>query len=141
MLDILHGFLDATIRTGCPILLASLGALFTARSGIINFAMEGIMIMGAFFGVWGSYLTNNPWIGALMGMGAGLAAAMTLGVMSISVRVNQVVAGAGINSLFLGLTSYLLNVVYVNGKPSSVTGFESVFIPEMCIRDRCRAQL
>lgn len=48
MLDIVSGFLEAMVRMACPIMLASLGALFTARSGIINFAMEGIMIMGAF---------------------------------------------------------------------------------------------
>ena len=68
MLDIVSGFLEAMVRMACPIMLASLGALFTARSGIINFAMEGIMIMGAFFGVYGSYLSGNPWVGALLGM-------------------------------------------------------------------------
>ena len=52
MLDIVSGFLEAMVRMACPIMLASLGALFTARSGIINFAMEGIMIMGAFWRVW-----------------------------------------------------------------------------------------
>lgn len=125
MLDVINGFLEAAIRTSTPILLASLGAVFTARSGIINFAMEGIMIMGAFFGVYGSYLTGNPWVGALMGMGAGLAAAMVLGVLSIDFKVNQVVAGAGINALFLGLTSYLFNVFYTI-KPASVPGFHSI---------------
>ena len=106
MLDIVSGFLEAMVRMACPIMLASLGALFTARSGIINFAMEGIMIMGAFFGVYGSYLSGNPWVGALLGMLGGLTAAVVLGVMSITVKVDQVVAGTGINVLFLGLTSY-----------------------------------
>lgn len=113
----------------CPIMLASLGALFTARSGIINFAMEGIMIMGAFFGVYGSHMTGNPWIGAVFGMLAGLAASMVLGVMSISVKVDQVVAGTGINVLFLGLTSYLFTVMYPNGQPSSVNTFPTLPIP------------
>ena len=128
-MDILSGFLEAMVRMACPIMLASLGAVFTARSGIINFAMEGIMIMGAFFGVYGSYMTGNPWVGAVLGMLGGLAAAMVLGVMSISVKVDQVVAGTGINVLFLGLTSYLFTVMYPNGQPSSVTGFPSLEIP------------
>ena len=74
MVSILEGFLQAMIRTACPVMLASLGALFTARAGIINFAMEGIMITGAFFGVYGSYMTNNPWVGALLAMAGGLVA-------------------------------------------------------------------
>ncbi|NCE65288.1 ABC transporter permease [Pseudoflavonifractor sp. 524-17] len=128
-MDILSGFLEAMVRMACPIMLASLGALFTARSGIINFAMEGIMIMGAFFGVYGSHMTGNPWIGAVFGMLAGLAASMVLGVMSISVKVDQVVAGTGINVLFLGLTSYLFTVMYPNGQPSSVNTFPTLPIP------------
>lgn len=128
-MDILSGFLEAMFRMSCPIMLASLGALFTARAGIINFAMEGIMIMGAFFGVYGSFLSGSPWIGALFGMLGGLAAALVLGVMSISVKVDQVVAGTGINILFLGLTSYLISVVYPNGQPSSVNAFQPIEIP------------
>lgn len=129
MLTIITGFLEATVRMACPIMLASLGALFTARSGIINFAMEGIMIMGAFFGVYGSYMTGSPWVGALMGMAGGLVAAMVLGVMSISVKVNQVVAGTGVNVLFLGLTSYLFTIMYPGGQPSSVNAFQGLEIP------------
>lgn len=128
-MDILTGFLEAMVRMSCPIMLASLGGLFTARSGIINFAMEGIMIMGAFFGVYGSYISGNPWVGALLGMLGGLAAAMVLGIMSISVKVDQVVAGTGINVLFLGLTSYLFTVMYPGGQPSSVEAFKAVPIP------------
>lgn len=128
-MDILTGFLDAMIRMSCPIMLASLGALFTARAGIINFAMEGIMIMGAFFGVYGSYLTGSPWMGALLAMAGGLVAALVLGVMSISVKVDQVVAGTGINVLFLGLTSYLFTVLYPGGQPSSVDAFQALEIP------------
>ena len=129
MLDIVSGFLEAMVRMACPIMLASLGALFTARSGIINFAMEGIMIMGAFFGVYGSYLSGDLWVGALLGMLGGLTAAVVLGVMSITVKVDQVVAGTGINVLFLGLTSYLCTELYPNGQPSSVEAFQSVEIP------------
>ena len=128
-MDILSGFLEAMVRMSCPVMLASLGALFTARAGIINFAMEGIMIMGAFFSVYGSFVTGNPWVGALLGMLGGLVAALVLGVMSISVKVDQVVAGTGINVLFLGLTSYLFAVMYPGGQPSSVTAFQSVNIP------------
>lgn len=124
------GFIQATIRMSTPILLASLGGLFTARVGIINFALEGIMIMGAFMGVYGSYLTGSAWIGALLGMLGGMLAALILGFMSITAKVDQVVAGTGINILFLGLSSYLLNVLFgIGGKPSKVVAFQDLPIP------------
>lgn len=128
-MDIINGFLEATIRTGTPILLASLGALFTARAGIINFAMEGIMISGCFGGMMGSYLSGSPFIGALVGMLAGLLASMILGLFSVTFKVNQVVAGTGINALLLGLTSYLFNAIFGGAKPSNVTGFPIYEIP------------
>lgn len=124
------GFIQATIRMSTPILLASLGGMFTARVGIVNFALEGIMIVGAFLGVYGSYTTGNPWVGALMGAAGGVVAALILGFMSITAKVDQVVAGTGINILFLGLTSYLLNVLFGIGvKPSKVTAFAELPIP------------
>lgn len=125
------GLLEAAIRTGYPIMLCGLGCLFCAKSGIINFAMEGIMCMGAFFGVFGSYLTGNPWVGLLMGMGAGVLSALILGVMAITVKVNQVVVGAGLNSLCLGLSSYLLTVCYPDGVPSKVNGFKYIRIQQL----------
>ncbi len=129
-MDILIGFLEAAIRVSTPILLAALGAMFTARAGIINFAMEGIMIMGAFFGVFGSNLSGSPWVGAVFGMAAGLCVALVLGFASITAKVDQVVAGTGINILFLGLTSYLLNMIYGTGsRPSQVEAFQPWAVP------------
>jgi simple sugar transport system permease protein len=124
------GFLEASIRVSTPILLAALGAMFTARAGIINFAMEGIMIMGAFFGVYGSNLSGSPWVGALFGMLGGAAVALILGFTSITAKVDQVVAGTGINILFLGLTSYLLGIVYgIGSQPSQVPSFQRMALP------------
>ncbi len=129
-MDLVIGFLESAIRVTTPILLAALGAMFTARAGIINFSMEGIMIMGAFFGVYGSNLTGSAWIGALMGMIAGMLVSLVLAFMSITAKVDQVVAGTGINILFLGLSSYLLNIIYGTGsRPSQVVSFEPVAIP------------
>lgn len=124
------GFLEATIRLSIPIILASLGGMFTARAGIINFALEGIMLNGAFMAVYGSYITKNPWLGALFGMFGGLVAALILGFTSITAKVNQVVAGTGINILFQGLTSYLLGVIFgVGSAPSNVPSFKALQIP------------
>jgi simple sugar transport system permease protein len=88
------------------------------------------MIVGAFFGVYGSYVTGNPWLGALMGAIGGIVVALILGFMSITAKVDQVVAGTGINILFLGLTSYLLNIIFgIGAKPSKVNSFVEVPLP------------
>lgn len=124
------GFVEATVRLSTPILLASLGGMFTARAGIINFALEGIMINGAFFAVYGSYITGSPWVGVLFGIAGGLIAAAVLGFASITAKVDQVVAGTGINILFLGLTSYLLGIVFgIGSAPSNVPSFKALPIP------------
>lgn len=124
------GFLEATIRVSTPILLAALGGLFASKAGIINFAMEGIMCSGAFFGFYGSFLTGSPWLGALCGMAGGIAVALILGFASITAKVDQVVAGTGINILAAGLTSYLLSTVFGTGsRPSQVNAFQPLPIP------------
>jgi general nucleoside transport system permease protein len=128
--DSILGFIEATVRLSTPLLLASLGGMFTARAGIINFALEGIMINGAFFAVYGSHLTGSPWLGVLFGIAGGLIAASVLGFASITAKVDQVVAGTGINILFLGLTSYLLGIVFgIGSAPSNVPSFKAVPIP------------
>jgi len=131
VLNFISGLLESAIRTGCPIMLCGLGCLFCSKSGIINFAMEGVMTMGAFFAVFGSYLTGNPWIGLLMGIAAGVVSNFILGIMAITVKVNQVVVGAGLNSLCIGLSSYLLTVCYPDGVPSQVTGFSYVTLKSL----------
>jgi simple sugar transport system permease protein len=128
--DSIIGFVEATIRMSIPILLASLGGMFTARAGIINFALEGIMLNGAFMAAYGSYITGSPWLGVLFGMVGGLVAALILGFTSITAKVNQVVAGTGINILFQGLTSYLLGVIFgIGSAPSNVPSFKALPIP------------
>jgi simple sugar transport system permease protein len=124
------GYFQAVVRMASPILIASLGGMFTARAGIINFALEGMMLAGAFFSVYGSFLTGSPWIGLLMGVAGAVGVSMILGFISITAKVNQVVAGEGINILCFGLTSYLLNVLFgIGAKPSAVVSFTRVRIP------------
>ncbi len=124
------GFFQSIIRLAAPIMLASLGCMFTARVGIINFAMEGIMLISAFAGYYGTYLFGNPVIGVLFGMAGGVLIALILGYTSITAGVDQVVAGTGINILALGLSGYLLNSVFGRGgKPSGVIGFKPLEIP------------
>ena len=125
----IEGLLSATFRMAAPLLLASLGGLFTSRSGIISLALEGIMIMGAFTGFAGGYLTGSLTVGILSAMAGGVSMALILGFLSINIRANQVVAGVGINIFALGLTSYLFKVYFSGQGLKRAPTFNRIPIP------------
>jgi len=124
------GLLTAMLRVATPLLFAALGSVFTARSGIVNLALEGTMLVGAYAGYYGAYVTGSCWGGLLFAVTGGIAMQLLLGFFAISVGANQSVAGTGINMFALGLTTYLMTVMYgVTGRPSIVASFRKINIP------------
>lgn len=125
----LVGILSAMVRLAAPLLLASLGGLFTARAGIINLALEGIMLMGAFTAFAGAYLSGSLLVGFLCAMLGGVMMALILGYLSINALADQTVAGVGINIAALGLTSYLFKVYFTGKGIFKVPTFNQISIP------------
>lgn len=125
----IESILSAMLRMAAPLLLASMGGLFTARAGIINLAMEGIMLMGAFSGFAGALLTGSLFMGFLSAMAGGVFMALILGFLSINARANQTVAGVGINIAALGLTSYLYKVYFAGQGLSKAPTFGQIALP------------
>jgi simple sugar transport system permease protein len=99
--------IPATIRMSTPLVLASLGGVFSERSGVVNIALEGIMLIGAFGYVVGARVFSNPWLGLLIGVGFGGLMALLHAVASISLRAEPIVSGVAINLLAIGLTEFL----------------------------------
>lgn len=119
----LVGWLAATLRLTMTLVFGALGAVFSARAGILNIAIEGMMLVGAFTAAWASWVTGSPVIGILLGAAAGGLLGLLLGFMSIVVRANQVVTGTVINLFALGITSFLLRVAFGFSPPSVVPAF------------------
>ncbi|HEY6585521.1 MAG TPA: ABC transporter permease [Gaiellaceae bacterium] len=99
--------LAATLRFATPLIFASIGGLFSERSGVVNIGLEGMMLMGAFFAVLGGDKTDSWVLGLLIGMASGAALALVHAFFSIQLRSDQIVSGTAINFLALGITGYL----------------------------------
>ncbi|HUQ32118.1 MAG TPA: ABC transporter permease [Pyrinomonadaceae bacterium] len=102
----------STIRLATPLILAALGGLYSERSGIINIALEGLMLAGAFTAAVVTYYSRNPWIGLLAAMAAGVVVAAIHAVACIRYKADQVVTGTAINILFLGVPALLSGALF-----------------------------
>ncbi|RCW55660.1 MULTISPECIES: ABC transporter permease [Halanaerobium] len=102
----------ASFRFATPLILAALGGIFSERSGVVNIALEGMILIGAFAAVYGSASTGNPWIGVLYSMIAGLVFAAILALVCVTFKANQIVVGTGINIFASGITIFLLQVLF-----------------------------
>jgi len=106
------GLLFSTVRFATPLILAALGGMFSERSGVINIALEGLMLAGAFTAAVVTFETGNPFLGLLCGMLAGAVLAFVYAIACIKFEADQVVAGFGINILMLGLPALLSSAIY-----------------------------
>jgi len=112
----------STIRLATPLVFAALGGLFSERSGVINIALEGKMLAGAFTAAAVTHAaekslglgTASPWVGLLAGMMAGLLIAVIYAVSCIKFKANQVVSGAAINILMIGMPGFLSGAFFLS---------------------------
>jgi len=115
--DIAHVLVTAdlwrlTLEAAVLLLLPALGGVISERSGVVNIAMEGMMLTGAFFAVVAALAWHNPWLAALVGIVAGGLMALIHAVVSIRFRADQIISGIAINIFAAGLTLFLVNRIY-----------------------------
>jgi simple sugar transport system permease protein len=124
------GLLAASMRLAAPILLAALGELYTERAGILNLGLEGTMLVGALASFVGAYATGSLWVGLLAGVLAGMLMGLLMAVMSVTARVNQVVAGLGITILGGGLSTLLFRMFFgLRSTPPRIDTFQVQPLP------------
>ena len=105
------GTFGAAIRLAIPILLAGLGGLYSEKTGVVNIGLEGMMIMGTWFGAWGGY-TFGAWQGVFIGMLGGALFGLIHAIATVSFQVDHIVSGVAINILAAGVARFLNVIAY-----------------------------
>ena len=106
------GTLAATLTLAMPIALCGLGGLWSERSGVVNIGLEGMMILGTWFGADLAYVSGNAWLGVVGGLLGGLIGGAIHAVATVTFGVDQIVSGVAINILALGMGRYLSGVFF-----------------------------
>ncbi len=120
----------ATLRAATPLTFAALGGIFSERSGVVNIGLEGMLLMGAFFGFLGADKLNSWEWGIACGVLAGASLALVHAFISIHLRADQIISGFAVNFLALGITGYFFIEVYTDqGTPGDVPQIPSISIP------------
>ena len=127
---IVLGILHSGIRLATPYLFASIGETISQRAGVLNLGVEGIMLMGAFFGFYATLQTDNPWVGLLAAIGVGTLMGLLMAIVSITFQAQQGISGIGLYMFGLGVSSLLFKTMV--GSVVSVDGFSEL---TFCITD------
>jgi general nucleoside transport system permease protein len=129
------GLIAATIRFATPLTFAAIGGVINERSGVVNIGLEGMILAGAFFGIWAAAWSGSWIVGLLMAMVFGGLFALIHAFFCIHLRTDQIVSGFAINFLALGLTGYLFRSIYgTQGTPSDISRIPDVTLPKF-LRD------
>lgn len=124
-MDFLLLLLGAMLRISTPILFAALGETIIERSGVLNLGIEGMMVLSAFTGFVVAQRSGSLWLGLLAAMLVGVIAALLLGLLTVTLGLNQHVSGLGLTLLASGLALYFFRIMY--GGSSTPPALETSF--------------
>ncbi|MFX1504653.1 MAG: hypothetical protein ACFFDC_00940 [Promethearchaeota archaeon] len=119
-----------TLSIAAPIGFASLGGMFSEKSGVVNIGLEGMLLSGAFVAVWLTSMTGDPWIGVIGAIVGGALMGLLHAIASIKYRADQVVVGVAINIVASAITTLGLFIVWgIRGTSPSVVGIKNIRMP------------
>ncbi|MET7851663.1 ABC transporter permease [Streptomyces avermitilis] len=122
------GQMSTALRLAVPIGLAGLGGLWAERAGVVNIGLEGMMILGTWFGAWAGYQWG-PWTGVAFGILGGMLGGVLHAIATVTFNVNHIVSGVAINILAIGTTRYLSKFTFENepgGSSKQSPGIDSL---------------
>jgi simple sugar transport system permease protein len=127
----LAGLIAGSVTLAVPLVFGSLSGVLCERVGVVNIAIEGQLLGGAFTAAIVASVTQNPFVGLLAAAVAGAAVSMVLAVFSIKYLVNQIIVGVVLNVLVSGVTGFLFSTVMQENKArfNSPPGLDIVEIP------------
>ncbi|WP_413612989.1 ABC transporter permease [Bdellovibrio sp. HCB-110] len=112
MMALIISLLLATLRLATPLIFASMGGFMSERSGVVNVALEGFMLTGAFAGAVVGYSFESAWLGWVAALGAGLVIGALYALFTIEFKADQIVTGMAFNLLVMGLIPFLTKILY-----------------------------
>ncbi|MEI6758302.1 MAG: ABC transporter permease [Chlorobium sp.] len=117
------------LRIAVPYVLTSVGATFSERAGVVNLALEGLILIGAFGAAYGQFLTGSALVGILCALFLGLLVALLFAFVTVTLKADQIVAGIAINILVMGATRFGLTLLFGSSMNSErIMGIEVPFI-------------
>jgi ABC-type uncharacterized transport system permease subunit len=137
MIELVTSLLTITLRAGTSLIYATIGEIYTERSGVLNLGVEGMMLMGAVTSFATVYYTGSLFLGILTATLVGGILAAIHAFLSITMRANQVVSGLSITLFGSGMASFLGQRLGPESKSGYLVGlvgakFESFAIPVLC---------
>lgn len=122
-------YLASSIRLAVPLAFAALGGMYSERSGVLNIALEGMLLTGAFTSAAATFYTGNPWLGIFTAVFAGGMVGLLHAFLCVSLGVNQLVSGLAINLVASGFTSFLARLVFDGNSNQRLAGITAIRIP------------
>ncbi len=136
VLAIVLGIIHSGIRLATPYLYAAIGETFSQRSGVLNLGVEGIMLMGAFFGFYGVFQTDSLLFGVVAAAAIGALMGLLMAVVSVTFQAEQGISGIGLSLFGLGMSSLLFKTML--GTVEGIEGFADLkfcFGSDFCLAD------
>jgi ABC-type uncharacterized transport system permease subunit len=123
-----HGTVREAVQWAVPIGLAGLGGLWSERAGVVNIGLEGMMILGTWFGAWAGYQWG-PWTGVVVGILGGALGGLLHALATVTFGVDHIVSGVAITILGAGVTRYLSGIAYKDVAGGGIT--QSPTVPDI----------
>ncbi|MBO2526672.1 MAG: ABC transporter permease [Clostridiales bacterium] len=120
---------NQTLRSATPVALAAIGGSMTEHAGIMNIGMDGMILMGAFFGVYGSFLMNSGWLGLLLAILLGVLIGLLFALFVVKFHSDEFIIGCALNTFAVGLTGFLSKAIFGANGAKNLPALPKVNLP------------